>query len=63
VAVVAASLGRSDERITVSTLAELDASVVDMRSLVVIGSSHTRRVEREGLPPVVYTPRYYKDTP
>jgi precorrin-3B C17-methyltransferase len=63
VAVVAASVGRSDERITVSTLAELDASVVDMRSLVVIGSSHTRRVEREGLPPVVYTPRYYKDTP
>lgn len=49
--------GRPDERITFFTLAEADAAQADMATCVVIGSPATRIISREGLPPLVYTPR------
>ena len=49
--------GRPDEAITVVTLAEADATRADMATCVIIGSPETRIIEREGLPPLVYSPR------
>jgi precorrin-2 C20-methyltransferase/precorrin-3B C17-methyltransferase len=40
-------------------LGDLDPSDVDMRCLLLIGSSATRVVTRESGQPVVYTPRRY----
>ncbi len=49
--------GRPDERITLATLADADATIADMATCVLIGSAQTRLVERPGLPPLVYSPR------
>ena len=57
---LARAVGSADERITVATLESVDASLVDMRTLVLIGSSTTRLVPRAGKPPFVYTPRSYE---
>jgi cobalt-precorrin 5A hydrolase/precorrin-3B C17-methyltransferase len=57
--VVARNLGRAGERIVTTTLAELDEESVDMLTLVLVGSSATRRVD--GLSPRLYTPRGYGD--
>jgi precorrin-3B C17-methyltransferase len=51
------AVGREDERVTVTTLAEADPSLADMATLVIVGSAETRVVERPGLPPLVYSPR------
>ena len=54
----ARAVGRPDESIVVTTLAEADPSIVDMATLVLIGSSETRFVSREnGARPWLYTPR------
>ena len=50
--------GRPDERIEIFTLAEADATKADMATCVVIGSPETRLIERDGKPPLVYTPRF-----
>jgi precorrin-3B C17-methyltransferase len=55
--VFARAIGRPDERIIITTLAEADPSVVDMSTLVLIGSSETRLVARKDARPWVYTPR------
>jgi precorrin-3B C17-methyltransferase len=55
--VVAQALGRPDERIVITTLAAADPTIIDMRTLVIIGSRATRLVARDGKPPFVYTPR------
>lgn len=52
--VLARSLGRPDERVTVTTLAGLDVETVDMLTVVLVGSSETRFDGR-----FVYTPRGY----
>ena len=54
--IVATSLGRPEEQITTTTLAEFDATIVDMLSLVIIGSSATRW---DAASRRVYTPRGY----
>jgi precorrin-2 C20-methyltransferase/precorrin-3B C17-methyltransferase len=60
VVIVARAVGDpTGERIDLTTLGELDSAVVDMRTLLIIGSSLTRVIEREGGAPVVYTPRDY----
>jgi precorrin-2 C20-methyltransferase/precorrin-3B C17-methyltransferase len=60
VVIVARAVGDpAGERIDVTTLGALDPAVVDMRTLLIIGSSLTRVIERDGQPPVVYTPRDY----
>ncbi|MBN9734369.1 MULTISPECIES: precorrin-2 C(20)-methyltransferase [unclassified Pseudonocardia] len=56
--VLGRDVGGTGQRIVVTTLGELDPELVDMRTLVVVGSSTTRVVERGG-EPVVFTPRHY----
>lgn len=51
------AVGRSDERMIVTTLAEAHAGQADMATCVIVGSPETRLVERPGRPPLVYTPR------
>jgi precorrin-3B C17-methyltransferase len=55
--VYARAVGRSDERIDITTLADADVSRVDMATLVLIGSSTTRLIPRTSGRPWVYTPR------
>ncbi len=50
--------GRPDERIATVRLADADPAMADMATCVIIGSLETRIVERPGLPPLVYTPRF-----
>jgi len=51
------AVGRSDERISVTTLAAADPAAADMATLIIVGSSETRLIARPGRPPLVYTPR------
>ena len=53
-------LGRPEESVTVTTLQDFDPSVVDMFTLVVIGSSTTRAFDHAGTPRA-FTPRGYAD--
>lgn len=55
--------GRPDESIVVTTLAEADPALADMATCIIVGSPETRRVPREGLPDLVYTPRFAKGSP
>jgi cobalt-precorrin 5A hydrolase/precorrin-3B C17-methyltransferase len=59
---VARNLGRAGEQVVATTLGALDFAQIDMLSLVLIGSTTTRRVE---LPdgPRLYTPRGYAAKP
>ena len=50
--------GRPGERIVTVRLAEARADMADMATCVIIGSTETRVVERPGLPPLVYSPRF-----
>jgi precorrin-2 C20-methyltransferase/precorrin-3B C17-methyltransferase len=56
--VLGRDVGGAGERVTVTTLAALDPEQVDMRTLVIVGSS-TTQVVRRGDRDVVFTPRYY----
>ena len=56
--VVAHNLGRGGEQVSVTTLADLDTDAVDMLTVVVVGSSQTRRVDYAGRA-WLYTPRGY----
>jgi precorrin-3B C17-methyltransferase len=55
--IFARAIGRSDERIEITTLARADASRIDMATLVLVGSSATRLIPRASGQPWVYTPR------
>ena len=55
----ARAVGRPDEAIRVTTLAEADAAWADMSTLVLVGSSETRLVPRPGATPWLLTPRSY----
>jgi precorrin-3B C17-methyltransferase len=54
------AVGRSDEKIDVTTLDAADAGAADMATLVIVGSAETRLVARPGRAPLVYTPRAAK---
>lgn len=54
VVVVGRDIGRAEESLLVTTLAELDAESIDMLCLVIIGASSTRRTASGG----VWTPRF-----
>ncbi|MEU4395631.1 precorrin-2 C(20)-methyltransferase [Kribbella sp. NPDC023855] len=56
--VIGRDVGGPAESITVTTLAELDPEQVDMRCLLLIGSSQTQTVPRPA-GPLVFTPRRY----
>ena len=57
--VVARAVGSDEETVTVTSLGSLDVESVDMRTLLLVGSSTTRVVPNGGGPPRVYTPRRY----
>ncbi len=58
-AVIATSLGRDEERVTATTLEKFDETLVDMLSVVLVGSTATRRTSKT-TPPRIYTPRGYE---
>jgi precorrin-3B C17-methyltransferase len=55
----ARAIGRPDERVVLTTIGEADPAIADMSTLVLIGSSETRLVERPGGSPWLLTPRGY----
>ena len=55
------NLGRDGEERHILALSELRAADIDMTSLVIVGSSNTRRLDGE--PPYLYTPRGYFPDP
>jgi precorrin-2 C20-methyltransferase/precorrin-3B C17-methyltransferase len=57
--VLGRDVGGAGERIAVVRLADLDPADVDMRTLLLIGSSQTRIAERGDGERVVFTPRHY----
>lgn len=59
--VLARNLGRADESVSVLRLDEVTPEAVDMLTLVLIGSSATRRLARGDGGLWVYTPRGYGD--
>lgn len=60
--VLGRDLGRPGERVLITNLAEVRPEQVDMRTLVILGSSQTRQFPRPGGGSWVYTPRWYPDT-
>ncbi|MFZ5958194.1 precorrin-3B C(17)-methyltransferase [Pseudomonas knackmussii] len=58
--VLGRDIGRPAEALRVLTLGELQPEMVDMRTLVIIGSSLTRRFPRADGGDWVYTPRWYR---
>jgi precorrin-2 C20-methyltransferase / precorrin-3B C17-methyltransferase len=59
--VVARDVGGPGEAVSITTLGSFDAAQVDMRTLLVIGSSTTRVISGAGRT-LVYTPRDYPST-
>ena len=55
----ARAVGRSDEALTLTTLAEANPNLADMSTLIVIGSSETRFIARNGARAWMVTPRAY----
>jgi len=55
----ARAVGRANETLTLATLGEADVSLVDMATLVIVGSSETRFVTRDGARAWMLTPRSY----
>jgi precorrin-2 C20-methyltransferase / precorrin-3B C17-methyltransferase len=56
VVVVGRDIGRAEESLTVTTLAELDAESIDMKCLLIVGATSTRRTSSGA----VWTPRYVR---
>jgi precorrin-3B C17-methyltransferase len=55
----ARAVGRTDEKLTLTTLGEADANLADMATLVIIGSSETRFIPRDDAWAWMLTPRAY----
>lgn len=55
--IFATAVGRPDEKIVVTPLAQARAEMADMRTLVIVGSSATRELPRADGGAWVYTPR------
>ncbi|MFT4436563.1 precorrin-3B C(17)-methyltransferase [Caballeronia sp. 15715] len=61
VIVLGRNIGRPGETLTTTTLEKLHSSQVDMRTMVIVGSSTTRSFPRaDGHGDWVYTPRWYE---
>jgi cobalt-precorrin 5A hydrolase / precorrin-3B C17-methyltransferase len=58
--VLARDVGRPKQTVQVRSLVELAVEDVDMRTIVLVGSSQTRRIERSSGGCWVYTPRRYE---
>ena len=59
--VLARNLGRKEEQLRVVSLENLDPTQVDMLTVVLVGSSQTRRLQLPNGEVRVYTPRGYAD--
>ncbi len=59
--VIARNLGREGEIMRIATLAEIDVEIIDMRTLLIIGSSQSRLLGLANGSSGVYTPRTYPD--
>ncbi|HSX68321.1 precorrin-3B C(17)-methyltransferase [Nocardioides sp.] len=59
--VLARDVGGPTEVIRIVELGEMDPEVIDMRTLILVGSSQTQKVERATGDTVVWTPRRYPD--
>ncbi|MDG1737364.1 MAG: precorrin-3B C(17)-methyltransferase [Paracoccaceae bacterium] len=55
--IFARNVSRPDETIKICPLNETTADMADMRTMVIVGSSKTRIINRCGAAPLVYTPR------
>jgi precorrin-3B C17-methyltransferase len=55
--VLARAVGSAEERVVIGTLAEADAALADMRTLVLVGTAAMRRVARADGGAWLYTPR------
>jgi precorrin-3B C17-methyltransferase len=51
------AVGRADESVSVTTLAEADSDAADMATLLIVGSRSTHVIARPGRAPLVYTSR------
>lgn len=51
------AIGRIDERVSITTLERADPALADMATLIIVGTTETRIVERPGFEPLLYTPR------
>lgn len=51
------AVGRPDEELALTTLGEADPTNADMRTLIIVGSEATRRIERPSGQAWLYTPR------
>ena len=51
------AVGREEESVVVTSLAEAPGIAADMATLVIVGSAETRIIARAGRAPLVYTPR------
>jgi precorrin-2 C20-methyltransferase/precorrin-3B C17-methyltransferase len=58
VVVVGRDVGREEETLIVTTLAELDADTIDMKCLLIVGASSTRVTENGD----VWTPRFVEES-
>jgi cobalt-precorrin 5A hydrolase / precorrin-3B C17-methyltransferase len=58
--ILARNLGRSGQEVKVITLGELAPASADMRTVIVIGSSQTKLIQRADGTNWVYTPRSYQ---
>jgi cobalt-precorrin 5A hydrolase/precorrin-3B C17-methyltransferase len=57
--IVASNLGRTEENVSIVPLARFDPSVVDMLTIVMVGSSQSRSFARGNGKTYAYTPRGY----
>ncbi|RXF73989.1 precorrin-3B C(17)-methyltransferase [Hansschlegelia zhihuaiae] len=57
---LARNVGRKGESVTLTTLGEIDPAVVDMRTLIIVGSSRSRVFARADGRQWMYTPRVYE---
>ncbi|GAA5065047.1 precorrin-2 C(20)-methyltransferase [Streptomyces similanensis] len=59
--VVARDVGGAEERVRIVPLGELDPAEIDMRTILLVGSSQTRVVRRGDGAEIVWTPRRYPE--
>ncbi|MCQ8188527.1 precorrin-2 C(20)-methyltransferase [Streptomyces rugosispiralis] len=59
--VLGRDIGGSGERVRIVRLADLDPAQVDMRTILLVGSSQTRTVRRGDGTDIVWTPRRYPE--
>jgi precorrin-2 C20-methyltransferase/precorrin-3B C17-methyltransferase len=61
--VVARDVGGAGQRVRIVRLADLDPAQIDMRTILLVGSSQTVTVRRGDGEQVVWTPRRYPESP